>query len=182
MIEIDLEELFIGSMTPGYPVVYDTVYYGGMVSLDEFVDVEQFTGEGFADQIVSRQGSLLEIEIEELLLSISDGFPVVYDVAPSGSMDEILLGGSEPLPDDTLHLIDFRENSVTHEFTFENGLLKNWRDYSGGVIPQVHNTHTIVMSNGLVTAYSVAVGGTKSGSSNAVSMINGLIKSWTISE
>jgi len=117
MLEIDIEELGIGSMGADTPVLRDP-YSAGPLSLLDEPEIEQFVSEGIADRLVYRVGSAIEIFLDDYFLTpgMNNTGPVVRLPVRAGSSREIPIGARPVYPGDTLHLLDFEEDSE-HDLT-----------------------------------------------------------------
>lgn len=111
MVEIDIEELFAGSMTFEEPVLREPYLDGSMLLLSE-PEIESFTSEGIADRLVYRLGECKEFEVDDFWESMDgEAGVVIRDAVNAGGSREIPLGARPTYPGDTLHLLDFEEDS-----------------------------------------------------------------------
>jgi hypothetical protein len=110
MIELDIEELFSGSMSDEKPVLREPYLAGAMLLLEE-PEIESFTSVGIADRLVYRVGASIEISIEDFLLDgMNNTKPVLRSPVNAGGGREIPIGARPTFPGDNLHLLDFEED------------------------------------------------------------------------
>jgi hypothetical protein len=112
MIELDIEELFAGSMEFQKLVVHEA-YGAGSLLLLEDPEILTFTGGGIADRLVYRVGSCVELLIDDYLLTpgMDDTKPIIRYPVSAGTAVEIPIGAKPTWPGDTLHLLDFDEDA-----------------------------------------------------------------------
>jgi hypothetical protein len=113
MIEIDIEELFAGSMGNEKPVIREPYSDGNQMLLLDEPEILSFTSEGITDRLVYRIGSCVEVMIDDYLLTsgMNDTKPIIRDPVNAGGVREIPIGARPTWPGDTLHLLDFEEDS-----------------------------------------------------------------------
>lgn len=111
MVEIDIEELFAGSMNNMAPVL-PVVYGAGEMTVFDWPEFESFTSTGIAERMVYRLGECKEFEVDDFWESMdNEARPVLRDPINAGGSVEIPLGARPAYPGDSLHLLDFEEDS-----------------------------------------------------------------------
>lgn len=111
MVEIDIEELFAGSMNNMAPVL-PVVYGAGEMTVFDWPEFESFTSTGIAERMVYRFGECKEFEVDDFWESMDgEAGVVIRDAVNAGGSREIPLGARPTYPGDTLHLLDFEEDS-----------------------------------------------------------------------
>jgi len=181
MIELDIEELFAGSMEFEHPVVRDPYNVGSLLLLED-PEILTFTGEGIADRVVYRVGSCVELLIDDFLLApgVDNTKPIIREPVSAGGLSEIPIGARLGLPGDTLRILDFEENAKTHIINIVNGELKSWTVHEDGSLPIVANTHIIIIQDGLFKSWTITVGGIRAQKNHSMELLKGLVKWWAI--
>jgi hypothetical protein len=113
MIEIDIEDLFAGSMSFEKPVLRSAVTGGVLLDIsDDVLAIESFTASGIVMPLVYGVGVLAEIDIEELFVvpGMSYEKPVLWRPVGAGYSKEIPMGAKAPWPGDTMTIIDFEDD------------------------------------------------------------------------
>jgi hypothetical protein len=179
MVEIDIEELFAGSMNNMAPVL-PVVYGAGEMTVFDWPEFESFTSTGIAERLVYRLGECKEFDIDDFWESMDgEAGVVIRDAVNAGIAVEILLGAKLGLPGDTLRILDFEENAKTNIVNIVNGLVKSWVVHEDGSLPTAAQTHEIEVVNGLIKTWNISVGGIRTHHDHTVETLKGLVKSWT---
>ena len=113
MIEIDIEDLFAGSMSFEKPVLRSAVTDGVLRDIsDDVLVIESFTASGIVMPLVYGVGVLREIDIEELFVlpGMSYEKPVLWNAVNAGTFAEIKIGARPPWPGDTMTILEFDED------------------------------------------------------------------------
>jgi hypothetical protein len=119
MIEIDIEDLFAGSMSFEKPVLRGTVLDGLLLDIsDDVLAIESFTSTGIVMSLVYGVGVLTEIDIEDLIEPVGMSYekPVLWQAVNAGTFAEIVLGARPPWPGDTMTILEFDED-VPYDFS-----------------------------------------------------------------
>lgn len=180
MVEIDIEELFAGSMNNMAPVI-PVVYGAGEMTVFDWPEFESFTSTGIAERLVYRLGECQEFEVDDFWESMgSEVGVVIRDAVNAGSSVEIPLGAKLGLPGDTLRILDFEENAKTHIVNIVDGLIKSWTIHDDGSLPSVAQTHEVVIQDGLITQWNITSGGIRATRNHSIEIIKGLVQNWNI--
>ena len=183
MVEIDIEDIFAGTMSFEGPVLRGPCTAGNLgtpINIETDIDFGVFTSGGQTERLVYNLGNFVEISLDDIFISGMGGnVPIVRDPYVAGLMNQIPIGGQNPLPGDTMYLIDFTENARLHIVNIVKGLIKSWTVNEGATKPLVPNTHTISMTKGLIQSWTIVSGGIRQEFTNNVNILKGLIQGWS---
>jgi hypothetical protein len=120
------------------PVLREPIRAGTLNDLSNYIfDFGPFTKEGIAPRIITKNADFVEIRFEDVFAGgMNFEKPVLWQPLNAGGMYAIPLGTRPPFPGDTMHLIDFADETG-HDLFFTVG--------SGAVMVLIGSQHAKIL-------------------------------------